>query len=56
MPDPVNVPLDMLPGSYPFVNWENIVCNIGQKGSDEADKKFGGATFTIIRDAELNMF
>jgi len=36
--------------------WENIVRNIGQKGYDEADKKFGGATFTVIRDAELNMF
>jgi hypothetical protein len=36
--------------------WENIVRNIGQKGSDEADKKFGGASFTIIRDAELIMF
>jgi len=37
--------------------WENIVRNIGQNGSDEANKKFrGGATFTVIRDAELNMF
>ena len=37
--------------------WKNIVRNISQKeGSDEADKKFGGASFTIIRDAELIMF
>ena len=51
-PRPVALALDY----HSLHIWENIVRNIGQKGSDEADKKIGGAIFTIIRDAELNMF